>query len=45
MQIDLFFYRLLLDFPEVFFALIGEDKQKAKTYEFKSILYLRQHKP
>jgi predicted transposase/invertase (TIGR01784 family) len=37
MKIDSFFYNLFLHVREAFFALIGEDQQKAKSYEFKSV--------
>lgn len=37
MKTDSFFYRFFLAFPEAFFTLIGQNKRKAKGYQFTSI--------
>ena len=37
MKTDSFFYWFFSNFRQAFFTLIGEDEQKAKNYEFKSI--------
>lgn len=37
MKTDSFFYRFFREFPGAFFALIGEDEEKAEKYKFSSI--------
>jgi predicted transposase/invertase (TIGR01784 family) len=37
MKTDSFFYRFFREFPEVFFALIGENERKARLYKFSSL--------
>jgi predicted transposase/invertase (TIGR01784 family) len=37
MKTDSFFYRFFSEFPAAFFALIGEDEQKAQHYNFSSV--------
>jgi len=37
MKTDSFFYRFFSEFPAAFFALIGEDEQKARHYTFSSV--------
>jgi predicted transposase/invertase (TIGR01784 family) len=37
MKTDSFFYRFFSEFPAAFFALIGEDEQKAQHYSFSSV--------
>lgn len=37
MKTDSFFYRFFLEFPEAFFALIGQRKWRGKGYKFTSV--------
>ncbi len=37
MKTDSFFYRFFREFPEVFFALIGENERKTRLYKFSSV--------
>ncbi len=37
MKTDSFFHRFFREFPEAFFTLIGESRQKAKQYKFTSV--------
>lgn len=37
MKTDSFFHRFFRDFPEAFFALIGESQKQAKQYKFTSV--------